>query len=151
MLDGVAVATHKRRTCAHADHNDVVFTRLIHGSQAVGHELVGLGGGQSVDRCLHISASYARHHDLLDVAEVDLVIVKVFSESAIKRCHRVGSRNADWRDDCSVTYSHNFCCADANVDSNDYSHVFDKGLKVFGCKFRQKTRKPLIPVHVFFE
>jgi len=95
MAHVVAVALHERGTCAHRDDDRMVEFRLKTGTETVGHELLGLRRGQSVDGRVDIGRTYAREHHLLDILQVDVVVMQVLAEGTVKRGDGIGSRNTD--------------------------------------------------------
>ena len=124
MADAIAVAAHKTRSRAHTDNKHAVETCFEAGAKTVGHELLHLFGGQSIDGVFDISTAHTREHDLLDVAKVNAVIVQISAKSTVKRCHWVGGLDADGRDNLSLLADSNyFRRADADINSYYYSHI----------------------------
>ena len=109
MLHLGTVAADEGRTCAHRDDDGVVELRLELRTETVGHELLRLGGGQSVDGGVDIGCTYAGEHHLLHILQVDVVVVQVFAESAIEGGDRVCCRDADGGCDLTVLNANNLC------------------------------------------
>ena len=131
MLYVVAVTLHKRSARAHAHHNHAVFLRLKASAQTVGHKLLGLVGGQSVDGLVYVCTAHAGEHHVLHLCELYFVVVQIFSERSVKRCDRVGGLDADRRNHLSVANANNLRSADTYVYAYYNSHYV---LFLCGCK-----------------
>ena len=58
--------------------------RLKAGTQTIGHKLLRLCRRQTIDRGIDIGCTHTSEHHLLHVFEVDLIVVQIFSESAVE-------------------------------------------------------------------
>ena len=105
----IAVAADEGRTSAHRDNDGVVELRFELCPETVGHELLRLGGGQSVDGGVDIGCAYTGEHYLFHIFQVDVVVVQVFAERTIEGGDGVGSRDADGCCDLTILNTNNLC------------------------------------------
>ena len=119
MAHFIAVAEYKRRTGAHGDDYHPLQLRFKLCAQPVGKELIGFRRRKPVDRLVDIMCAHAGEHDLLDIGQVDPVVIQVFPERPIQRCHRIGGLDAQ--------RFHHFPLSDSDNLGRRNPHIYTNG------------------------
>ena len=120
VADVIAVAFHETGARAHAHDNHLLQPAFVACPQSVGDKFLRFGRGQPVDVFVNIGRTYSRDHHLRHIAQLDAIVVQIFSEGAIKRRDGVGGSDSERIEHGSFGVdTHDFGGADTHINTDD--------------------------------